>query len=97
MLHESFRDRKVFGQLVAEFRYGREQDEVMGLHFSKELYLASEQIYPMNKKFEETKTQEKLISKLGPNAFPFNFKVNLTKLYPFRFHCVSINLFIFFF
>lgn len=40
--------RKVFGQLVCSFRYGREEDEVMGLNFQKDLYLASEQIYPPN-------------------------------------------------
>nr|XP_027222913.1 uncharacterized protein LOC113815028 [Penaeus vannamei] len=38
--------RKVFGQLVCSFRYGREDDEVMGLNFQKDLFLASEQIYP---------------------------------------------------
>lgn len=43
---EYVRGRKVFGQLVCTFRYGREEDEVMGLNFYKELFLASEQIYP---------------------------------------------------
>ncbi|KAG1660949.1 Arrestin [Nymphon striatum] len=75
LLDETFRDRKVFGQLVAEFRYGREQDEIMGLHFSKELYLASEQIFPMTKKIEITKSQDKLLSRLGPNAFAFSFQI----------------------
>jgi arrestin-1 len=43
-------NKKVFGQVVCCFRYGREEDEVMGLTFQKELYLASEQIYPPAKK-----------------------------------------------
>ncbi|RXG59003.1 Arrestin-like protein [Armadillidium vulgare] len=66
--------RKVFGQLVCSFRYGREDDEVMGLKFQKDLYLASEQIYPP-RDIEPTKLQERLIKKLGGNAFPFTFNM----------------------
>jgi len=64
--------RKVFGQLICSFRYGREDDEVMGLNFQKDLFLASEQIYPP-KEIEPTKLQERLIKKLGPEAHPFTF------------------------
>lgn len=39
--------RNVFGQLVTVYRYGREEDEVMGVKFSKEMCLAKEQIFPM--------------------------------------------------
>lgn len=38
---------KIFGQIVCSFRYGRKDDEVMGLCFQKDMYLASEQIYPV--------------------------------------------------
>lgn len=38
--------RKVFGHVLAAFRYGREDLDVLGLTFRKDLYLASEQIYP---------------------------------------------------
>lgn len=71
------KDRKIFGQVICSFRYGREEDEVMGLNFQKDLYLASEQIYPAPEKREEnlTKLQERLIKKLGPNAYPFTFKL----------------------
>lgn len=44
---EYMRGRKVYGQLVTVYRYGREEDEVMGVKFSKELTLGKEQIYPM--------------------------------------------------
>ncbi|XP_067007922.2 arrestin homolog [Anabrus simplex] len=66
-------NRKIFGQVICSFRYGREEDEVMGLNFKKELYLSSEQIYPPPEKREEnlTKLQERLMKKLGPSAFPF--------------------------
>lgn len=69
--------RKIFGQIICSFRYGREEDEVMGLNFQKELYLASEQIYPPPEKSEKqtTKLQDRLVKKLGPNAFPFTFTI----------------------
>nr|CAC36938.1 arrestin [Libelloides macaronius] len=67
------KERKVFGQIVCSFRYGREEDEVMGLNFRKDLTLVSEQIYPSNEKVETTKLQDRLIKKLGPNAIPFKF------------------------
>ncbi|XP_018007940.1 arrestin homolog [Hyalella azteca] len=66
--------RRVFGQLVCSFRYGREDDEVMGLSFQKDLFLASEQIYPP-KELEATRLQERLVKKLGANAYPFTFKM----------------------
>ncbi|XP_076165871.1 arrestin 1 [Ptiloglossa arizonensis] len=68
--------RKIWGQLVCSFRYGREEDEVMGLNFQKDLYLISEELHPSAKKTEEnpTKLQERLLRKLGPNAIPFTFK-----------------------
>lgn len=67
--------RSVYGQLVTTYRYGREEDEVMGLKFSKEMVLAKEQIVPMvNTKMEMTPMQERLVKKLGANAFPFTFQ-----------------------
>lgn len=69
--------RKIFGQIVCSFRYGREEDEVMGLNFQKELYLASEQLYPVANKpdFTPSKLQERLVKKLGQNAIPFTFNI----------------------
>lgn len=67
--------RKVFGQIVCSFRYGREEDEVMGLNFQKELYLVSQQLYPPTERGEPSKLQERLLKKLGPNAFPFTFHI----------------------
>jgi len=67
--------RRVFGQLVCSFRYGREEDEVMGLCFQKDLYLASEQLYPPKQDTEATKLQERLMKKLGGNTYPFTFKM----------------------
>ncbi|CAH8529094.1 unnamed protein product [Heterobilharzia americana] len=119
--------RKVFTHVLSAFRYGREDLDVLGLTFRKDLYLASTQVYPpvytneigefdkilLNPKttivcgtttttttkslsnnstdleFIEkqsndsshlgtiplTRLQERLIKKLGNNAFPFYFKL----------------------
>ncbi|XP_045113811.1 beta-arrestin-1-like isoform X2 [Portunus trituberculatus] len=74
---EYLKDRKVFGHVLAAFRYGREDLDVLGLTFRKDLYLASEQIYPLDtaNKRALTRLQERLIKKLGPNAFPFFFEL----------------------
>lgn len=74
---EYVRGRKVFGQVVCTFRYGREADEVMGLNFYKELFLASEQIYPPPEKrpYDLSRTQERLMKKLGEDAVPFRLSV----------------------
>ena len=49
----------------------------MGLSFQKDLFLASEKLYPPLEKQEPnlTKLQERLLKKLGPNAFPFTFNL----------------------
>lgn len=72
--NDYLRGRKVFGQLMTSWTTGREEDEVMGVKFSKDLTLAKEQILPMvNQKMEMTPMQERLVKKLGANAFPFTF------------------------
>lgn len=38
------KERKVFGHVLAAFRYGREDLDVLGLTFRKDLYLASDQV-----------------------------------------------------
>ncbi|TPP61070.1 Beta arrestin 1 [Fasciola gigantica] len=111
------RDRKVFTHVLAAFRYGREDLDVLGLTFRKDLYLASAQVYPCvynngdngrtlinpptvvatgnangkssnfivdgSQKNEDicntsrplTRLQERLMKKLGSNAFPFFFQL----------------------
>ncbi|XP_017795292.1 PREDICTED: beta-arrestin-1 isoform X2 [Habropoda laboriosa] len=72
------KDRKVFGHVLAVFKYGREDLDVLGLTFRKDLYLASEQIYPVLPGAQQrklTRLQEKLIKKLGSNAYPFYFEL----------------------
>jgi len=66
--------RKLFGQIVCSFRYGREEDEVMGLEFQKDLLMASGEIKETQKK-DLSKMQERLIKKLGSSAYPFTFEL----------------------
>ena len=47
MIDESYlKNRRVFVHILAAFRYGREDLDVLGLSFRKDLFLASTQIYP---------------------------------------------------
>jgi len=77
------KDSKVFGHVLAAFRYGREDLDVLGLTFRKDLHLVTEQIYPvLPKEGEEPKKlsrlQERLMKKLGEDAFPFFFSLPAT-------------------
>ncbi|CAH8500206.1 unnamed protein product [Schistosoma intercalatum] len=113
---EYVKGRKVFTHVLSAFRYGREDLDVLGLTFRKDLYLASAQVYPPVYASESdncgrvllnpastavcgnskppgpevsegtddslhsgtlplTRLQERLIKKLGSNAFPFYFKL----------------------
>ncbi|CAD5116454.1 DgyrCDS5340 [Dimorphilus gyrociliatus] len=71
------KERKVFAHVLAAFRYGREDLDVLGLTFRKDLFLASTQVYPPLKENEKplTRLQERLIKKLGTNAYPFYFEL----------------------
>ncbi|XP_071165122.1 beta-arrestin-1-like isoform X1 [Mytilus edulis] len=71
------KERKVFAHVLAAFRYGREDLDVLGLTFRKDLFLASMQVYPPIKDQQRplTRLQERLIKKLGPNAYPFFFEL----------------------
>ncbi|XP_045599370.1 arrestin homolog [Procambarus clarkii] len=65
------RGRKVFATVTITYRFGREEDEVMGLHFSKEMQLTAQEIYPTTKKLNATEVQDRLLKKLGGNAYAF--------------------------
>jgi len=69
--NDYLRGRKVFAAVNVTYRYGREEDEVMGLNFSKEMQFPSQQIYPSSDTCEPTGVQDRLMKKLGANAYPF--------------------------
>lgn len=67
-----------FVTLSCTFRYGRDDMDVMGIAFRRELYLSTRQVYPPlqdREKGVHTRTQAKLLRKLGDNAYPFFFEV----------------------
>ena len=48
----------MFASLVCNFRHGREEDEVMGVSFQKELVVDRMQVYPaLEKNIEKDKLQ----------------------------------------
>lgn len=61
----------IFASLVVTFRHGREEDEVMGVSFKKELVVDRVQVFPNNKEENPSKIQSRLIQKLGEGAKPF--------------------------
>ncbi|XP_059805642.1 beta-arrestin-1-like isoform X2 [Hypanus sabinus] len=71
------KDRKVFCRLLCAFRYGREDIDVCGLKFRRDLYMTTVQVYPPpsgEKPKPHTKLQERLARKFGDRAYPFCFQ-----------------------
>uniref|UniRef100_A0A0N4Z0H8 Arrestin_C domain-containing protein n=1 Tax=Parastrongyloides trichosuri TaxID=131310 RepID=A0A0N4Z0H8_PARTI len=70
--------KKIMTHLLAAFRYGREDLDVLGLTFRKDLVSQYVQIFPVpeeNNSKPLTRLQERLKKKLGVNAFPFWFEI----------------------
>lgn len=68
----------MYAHVLAAFRYGREDLDVLGLTFRKDLFIAQQQVYPpLNTEPQRplTHLQQRLLRKLGPNAYPFFFQV----------------------
>nr|AAF14636.1 rod arrestin [Ambystoma tigrinum] len=64
--------KKVYVTLTCAFRYGQEDIDVMGLTFRKDIYFSRTQVYPpVENTKATTKVQERLMKKLGNNAYPF--------------------------
>ncbi|KAM6061144.1 arrestin-C isoform 4-T5 [Chlamydotis macqueenii] len=75
---EYLKDRKVYVTLTCAFRYGRDDLDVIGLTFRKDLYVLTTQIFPpVPDQAPKTLTplQDKLMKKLGENAYPFTFEI----------------------
>ncbi|XP_073331406.1 arrestin, beta 2b [Pagrus major] len=74
---EYLKDRKVFVTLTCAFYYGREDLDVLGLSFRKDLYVSTVQVFPplQEEKKPLTHLQERLLKKLGQHAYPINFTI----------------------
>uniref|UniRef100_A0A3P8V987 S-arrestin n=1 Tax=Cynoglossus semilaevis TaxID=244447 RepID=A0A3P8V987_CYNSE len=69
--------RKVFVTLSCTFRYGRDDVNVLGIAFRRELYVSTRQVYPPLQDRDRgihSRTQAQLLRKLGECAFPFFFE-----------------------
>ncbi|KAM6122383.1 S-arrestin [Pterocles gutturalis] len=66
--------KKVYVSLTCAFRYGREDIDVIGLTFRRDLFFSRVQVYPPADKPDSlSHLQESLLKKLGKNAYPFFF------------------------
>ncbi|KAG7218446.1 hypothetical protein INR49_007774, partial [Caranx melampygus] len=75
---EYLKDRKVFVTLTCAFCYGREDLDVLGLSFRKDLYVSSLQVFPPQQQEVQrplSRLQERLLKKLGQHAHPFTFTI----------------------
>ncbi|KAL6033504.1 hypothetical protein STEG23_016321, partial [Scotinomys teguina] len=75
---EYLKDRKLFVMLTCAFRYGRDDLDVIGLTFRKDLYVQAKQVAPAEPTSIQgplTVLQERLLHKLGANAYPFTLQM----------------------
>ncbi|KAF7474188.1 Hypothetical predicted protein [Marmota monax] len=75
---EYLKGRKMFVILTCAFRYGRDDLDVIGLTFRKDLYVLTQQVVPAesnNPQGPLTVLQERLLHKLGENAYPFTLQM----------------------
>lgn len=74
----------VFVTLTCAFRYGREDLDVLGLSFRKNLFVSTVQVFPRRQEDQNplSHLQEKLMKKLGPHAHPFTFSVSIGQNQP---------------
>ncbi|XP_022822320.1 beta-arrestin-1-like isoform X2 [Spodoptera litura] len=80
---EYLENKKLYGQVTLTFRYGREDEEVMGLKFCNEAIMSLAQIWPLHCNHDRepnSPLQDALIKRLGANAYPFHLE--LTPLAP---------------
>uniref|UniRef100_A0A667YTU8 Arrestin beta 2 n=1 Tax=Myripristis murdjan TaxID=586833 RepID=A0A667YTU8_9TELE len=76
--HKVLRLKPVFFvTLTCAFRYGREDLDVLGLSFRKDLYISTFQAFPPvpEERKPNSRLQERLLKKLGQHAHPFYFTI----------------------
>ncbi|XP_061105319.1 arrestin-C-like [Conger conger] len=68
--------KKAWVYLCCAFRYGREDMDVIGLSFRKDIWTQRKQIYPpLGDQPTPTPTQETLMKKAGEHSYPVTFKM----------------------
>uniref|UniRef100_A0AAR2L2L9 S-arrestin n=1 Tax=Pygocentrus nattereri TaxID=42514 RepID=A0AAR2L2L9_PYGNA len=74
---ELTKGKKVYVMLSCTFRYGRDDLDMLGMAFRRDIFLCTRQVYPPLQDRDRsihTKIQERLLRKLGNNAYPFFFE-----------------------
>uniref|UniRef100_A0A673MBY3 S-arrestin n=1 Tax=Sinocyclocheilus rhinocerous TaxID=307959 RepID=A0A673MBY3_9TELE len=83
----------IYVMLSCMFRYGRDDMDVLGMAFRRDIFLCSRQVYPPLQDKERsihTKVQDKILRKLGDNAYPFFFEVRVIQD---NLSCTSIEVY----
>ncbi|KAL7848524.1 hypothetical protein AOLI_G00232420 [Acnodon oligacanthus] len=69
-------DRKVWVQLCCAFRYGRDDLDVIGLSFRRDIWIHHIQLYPdAGYKPTLTEMHDTLLKKSGEQSYPFTFEI----------------------
>ncbi|XP_034166656.1 S-arrestin b isoform X1 [Pangasianodon hypophthalmus] len=74
---QQIKGKKVYVMLSCTFRYGRDDTDILGWAFRRDIYVCTRQVYPPLQDRERsihTKLQERLLRKLGDDAHPFFFE-----------------------
>nr|ATY71625.1 S-antigen arrestin b-v1 [Maurolicus muelleri] len=69
--------KKVYITLSCSFRYGRDDSDVLGMAFRRDIFVSTRQVFPAlqdRDKATHTKIQKNMLRKLGDNAYPFFFE-----------------------
>ncbi|KAG9351367.1 hypothetical protein JZ751_022616, partial [Albula glossodonta] len=73
---DALEGKKVFVYLACAFRYGRDDLDVIGLSFRKDIWTERKQIYPpVGSTSPTSPMQETLMKKAGEKAYPFQFTI----------------------
>lgn len=69
----------VYVMLSCTFKYGRQDVDVMGVAFRRDLFVVTRQVYPPlldKQQLTHTEVQKRLLYKLGQHAYPFYLEVS---------------------
>ncbi|XP_068233837.1 arrestin homolog [Palaemon carinicauda] len=69
---EYLRGRRIFARVAVAYRYGRPEDEVMGLNFFKEFELVNNEVALQRSDSDLSDIQKRLLSNFGASAHPFS-------------------------
>nr|ATY71615.1 S-antigen arrestin b [Maurolicus mucronatus] len=69
--------KKVYITLSCSFRYGRDDSDVLGMAFRRDIFVSTRQVFPAlqdRDKATHTRIQKNMLRKLGDHAYPFFFE-----------------------